>query len=197
MRDMDAVVAALLTAVVGALGGYIVGNWRLKYEQLHERRGEVIAKLCELLATVQRGVVDFTSAYQRGDVDRYEQAAEAKRAFFELVDYYRANEVWLEPDTCKKDETFIDNVHLSLGNYIDDLNERGYPQTPEGRAKALRIQQETQPLRRELIDEFRAILYPPRWYDAPLRFLEHLQARTRRPGEDVEGRGPNTHRTPN
>ena len=86
MRDMDAVVAALLTAVVGALGGYIVGNWRLKYEQLHERRGEVIAKLCELLATVQRGVVDFTSAYQRGDVDRYEQAAEAKRAVFELVD---------------------------------------------------------------------------------------------------------------
>ena len=78
----------------------------------------------------------------------------------------------------------MDNVHLPLGDYIDDLDERGYPQTSEGRAQGNRIMRETQPLRRELIDEFRAILYPPRWYDAPLRFLARITARNRKPGDD-------------
>ena len=176
---MDAVVAALISAVVGILGGYILGNRRLEYEHLHERRAGVIAKLCEHLAAVQRGVVGFTNPFQRGDVDRHEQAGEARRAFSELVDYYRSNEVWLAPGTCEKVESFINNVYLPLGDYLDDLDERGYPQTPEGRAIGNRILREIQPLRRELIDEFRAILYPTPWYDAPLRFLEWLQTRNR------------------
>ena len=46
---------------------------------------------------------------------------------------------------------------------------------------------ETQPLRRELIDEFRAILYPPPWYDAPLQFLERIQARNRKPDDKLGG----------
>jgi hypothetical protein len=65
-------VAPVITAVVGILGGYIVGNWRLKYEHLHERRAEVIAELSKLLAAVQRGVVDFTNPFQPHDVDRQE-----------------------------------------------------------------------------------------------------------------------------
>src|SRR5215208_5650861 len=102
---MDAVVtvlAAVLAAVAGSLVGYIVGNRRLKYEHLHERRAEVIARLCELLAAVQRGVSSLTNPLQTSDVDRYEQAGEASRAFMELVDYYHSNEVWLAPDTCEK-----------------------------------------------------------------------------------------------
>jgi len=65
-------VAPVITAVVGILGGCIVGNWRLKYEHLHERRAEVIAELSKLLAAVQRGVVDFTNPFQPHDVDRQE-----------------------------------------------------------------------------------------------------------------------------
>lgn len=171
---MDVVVAALITAVIGVLGGYIVGNWRLKHEHLHERRAEVIAKLCELLAAVQRGVVDFTNPWQRGDVDRREQSQEAHRAFFELVNYYHSNEVWLEPDTCEKIEAFMNSVYLPLGDYVDDLDERGYPQTPEGRTQGRRILQETQPLRRELISEFRAILYPSLWYEPLLQVMERV-----------------------
>jgi hypothetical protein len=87
---MDAVVP-VISAVVGVLGGYIVGNWKLKYEHLHERRAEVIAELSKLLAAVQRGVVDFTNPLQRGDVDRRQQAEEADRAFSELVECYRSN----------------------------------------------------------------------------------------------------------
>jgi hypothetical protein len=177
---MDAIATALITAVVGVLGGYILGNLRLKYEHLHERRAGVIARLCELLAAVQRGVVGFTYYLQRGDADRHEQAQEASRSFFELVDYYRANEVWLEPNTCKKIETFMDNVYLPLVDYFDDLDERGYPQSEEGAALGLRIVRETQPLRRELISEFRMILYPQPWSDYPLRFLGWLRTRNRK-----------------
>jgi hypothetical protein len=184
MRGMDAVVAALITIIVGGPIAYFLGNRRLRYERLYERRAEVIARLCELLAAVQRGVVDVTHPLQPSDVDRREQAKEAQRAFFELVHYYHSNEVWLEPDTCKKVETFMDNVHLTLGDYLDDLDERGYPQTPEGREQGLRILRDTQPLRRELIDEFRVILYPPPWYDAPLRFLERIPARNRKVNSD-------------
>jgi hypothetical protein len=176
---MDALVP-LVVAVVGGIGGYVLGNRRLKYEHLHERRAGVIARLCELLATVQHGVLGFTDPFQSGGADREAQAREAQRSFIELVDYYRANEVWLDPDTCKKIESFLTNVHLPLGEYFDDLDERGYPKTSEGRSAATRIIQETQPLRRELIDEFRAILYPSPWYDAPLRLLARLPRRNRK-----------------
>jgi hypothetical protein len=50
-----------LTAIVGIIGGYLVGNRRLKYEHLYERRADVIAELSKLLAAVQSGVVDLTS----------------------------------------------------------------------------------------------------------------------------------------
>ncbi len=179
--------APFLTAVIGTIGGYILGNRRLKYEHLLERRAEVIAKLCELLATVQRGVVNFTQPMQRVDVDRHEQAEEAKRAFSELVLCYQSNEVWLEPDTCKKIESFMSNIYLSLGEYFDDLNERGYPQTAEGRKLGRRIWGETQPLRRELIDEFRTILYPPPWWDTPLRIFERLHTRNRKSTSESPG----------
>lgn len=165
---------ALITALAGVIGGYILGNRRLKYEHLHERRAEVIAKLCELLAAVQRGVVDFTNPVQSRDVDRREQSQEANRAFFELVNYYRSSEIWLAPDTCEKVEAFMDNVYLPLGDYVDDLDERGYPQTPEGRTQGHRILRETQPLRRELISEFRAILYPSSWYESLGRVSERV-----------------------
>jgi hypothetical protein len=55
------------------------------------------------------------------------------RAFFELVECYRANEVWLNPDTCEQVEEFMNNVHQSLGDYVDDLDERGLPATTVSR----------------------------------------------------------------
>jgi hypothetical protein len=203
MQGMDAVVAALITAVVtlvvsGPVAFYF-GLQRSRYERLYEQRALVIAKLCELLAAVQRGVVGFTNPFQPGDVDRHEQAAEAQRAFFELVNYYRSVEVWLDPDTCLKIEKFMDEVYLPLGEYMDTLDERGYPlgeQGQRGRVLGRRIMRETQPLRRELIEEFRAILYPPHWSKAPLRFLGRIQPRNRKPTEDATSDATDAPRTP-
>src|SRR5215212_11193892 len=110
---MDAAVTVLV-AVVGVLGGYILGNWRLKYEHLHERRAEAIAELSKLLAAVQRGVVGYTFPLQPRDADRREQRAQALQVFQELVDCYQSNEVWLARDTSQKVEAFIDKVYKPL-----------------------------------------------------------------------------------
>jgi hypothetical protein len=177
---MDAIAAAVITAVLGGFGGYLWGNRRLKYERLYERRADALSRLAELLYEVQRGFVTFTNPFQQSGVDRTEQIKEANRAFFELVHHFYSNEMWLAPDTCLKVEAFTEFAYLNMGDYVDDLNERGYPQSAEGRELSRRIMREIQPLRRELIDEFRAILYPAPWYDAPLRLLERLQTRNRK-----------------
>lgn len=158
------VIVPVLTAVVGIIGGYIVGNRRLKYEHLHERRARVIAELSKLLTAVQRGVVDFTDPFfQHGDVDRPQQAEDAKRAFFELVECYQANEVWLDVRTCIKVESFLDTVRFRLSQYFDELDEGAYARSAKAQGLSAQITQETESLRRELLEEFRGIMYPPWW----------------------------------
>ena len=158
------VVAPILTAIVGIIGGYIVGKGRLRYEHLHERRARVIAELSKLLASVERGVVDFTDPFfQRGEVDRRQQAEEAKRAFFELVECYRANEVWLDVRTCINVESFLANVRFLVSQYFDELDDQGYARSVKAQGLSVQITQETESLRRELLKEFREIMYPPWW----------------------------------
>jgi hypothetical protein len=176
-RLMDAIVAAVVTAVLGGFGGYLWGNRRLRHERLYDRRADVLSRLGELLYEVQRGFVTFTKPFQSSEVDRKEQMEEANRAFFELIHHFYSNEMWLDPETCLKVEKFTEFAYLKVGEYVDDLDERGYPQTPEGRALGREIMREIQPLRRELIAEFRAIVYPPPWYEPPLRILERLERR--------------------
>jgi hypothetical protein len=168
---MDAVVAAIVAALLSGFSGYLWGNRRLRYERLYERRAEVLSRLGELLYEVQRGFVTFTSPFQSGEADRKEQMEEANRAFFELVDHFYSNEMWLEEDTCLKIEKFTQFAYLNMGAYVDDLNERGHPGSAEGREIGQRIMNELQPLRRELIAEFRAIVYPPPWYESALTSL--------------------------
>src|SRR5215217_1394034 len=167
---MDAVVA-FVAVLLSGLSGYLWGNRRLKHERLYQRRAEVLSRLGELLYEVQHGFVTFTSPLQSGEVDRKEQMEQANRAFFELVHYFYSNEMWLEEDTCLKIEKFTQFAYVKMGEYVDDLNERGYPQSAEGLEIGNRIKSEIQPLRRELINEFRAIVYPAPFYEAALRSL--------------------------
>jgi hypothetical protein len=168
---MDAVVAAIVAALLSGLSGYLWGNRRLKHERLYERRAEVLSRLGELLYEVQRGFVTFTSPFQAGEADRKEQMEEANWAFFGLVRYFYSNEMWLEEDTCLKIEKFTQFAYVKMGEYVDDLDERGHPTSEEGREIGTRIMSEILPLRRELITEFRAIVYPAPFYDSALRSL--------------------------
>jgi len=168
---MDAVVAAIVAALLTGFSGYLWGNRRLRYERLYERRAEVLSRLGELLYEVQRGFVTFTSPFQSGEADRMAQMEEANRAFFELVRYFYSHEMWLEEDTCRKVEKFTQFAYLNMGAYVDEVNERGHPGSAEGREIGERIMNELQPLRRELINEFRAIVYPAPWYESALASL--------------------------
>jgi hypothetical protein len=154
---------------------YLVGNRRLRHERLYERRAQVIAKLSELLYLMQRGLVSWASPFQLQDVDRDEQRKAANEAFFELVIYYNSNAVWLDPQTCENIDSVTETAWTTAWDYMDNLNERGHPQNKEGRDASIRLYRELPVLRRTLEREFRAILYPPPWYDAPLRMLDRLQ----------------------
>jgi hypothetical protein len=143
----------------------------------------VLSRLGELLYEVQSGFVTFTSPFQAGEVDRKEQMEEANRAFFELVHYLYSHEMWLEEDTCLKIEKFTQFAYLNMGAYVDDLNERGHPGSAEGREIGQRIMNELQPLRRDLIAEFRAIMYPPPWYESA---LTSLGLKTKKSSEDSQ-----------
>jgi hypothetical protein len=167
---MDAVVA-IIAILLSGFSGYLWGNRRLKHERLYERRAEVLSRLGELLYEVQGGFLTFTSPLQSGEADRKEQMEEANRAFFELVHHFYSNEMWLEEDTCLKIEKFTQFAYLNMGAYVDELDERGHPGSAEGREIGQRMMNELQPLRRELIDEFRAIVYPAPWYASLLASL--------------------------
>jgi hypothetical protein len=163
-----------------------VGNRRLKYEKLHEHRAKVIAELSEKLYAVQRGVVGFANFATFSDVgveetyvtveERDEQYKAANEALAEFAVYFHGNEVWLAPDACEKIEVFLSKVWQPLEDYTERLDERGVPPDAETVVFGQQIVLETIPLRVELIAEFREILYPPPWYEAPLRWLEWLEA---------------------
>jgi hypothetical protein len=174
---MDAIVAAVITALLTGGGGYLWGNRRLRHERLYDRRADVLSRLGELLYEVQRGFITFTSPFVSRDADRKGQMDEANRAFFELIHHFYSNEMWLDPETCLKVEKFTDFAYLKIGEYVDGLDEQGYPKTNEVWTLGRQIMREIQPLRRELIAEFREIVYPPPWYDAPMRFLALLPSR--------------------
>jgi hypothetical protein len=177
---MDTVLTAIITgllAVLTGLTGYLWGNRRLRHERLYDRRAAVLSKIGELLYEVQRGFITFTSPFVGRDADRKAQMDEANRAFFELVHHFYSNEMWLDPETCLKIEKFTEFAHLKMGEYVDGLDEQGYPKTTETWTLGREIMREIQPLRREVIAEFRAILYPQSWKEAPLRALDWLQGR--------------------
>src|SRR5215207_3586020 len=105
---MGAAVGAVITVFVGGWIGYVLGNRRLRFERLYERRAEVIARLYELRFLMQRGFLEWTSPFQVADVDRDTQRKKADEAFHELVSYYRSNSIWLDLKTCQKIESFLE-----------------------------------------------------------------------------------------
>ena len=181
---MDAVaplLATVLPIAVGTLLGYIVGNRRLKYEHLHERRAEVIAGLSERLVVVEERIADTWNVEETDD-ERRENDAKLEDAFSRLSNYYRPNEVWLAPATCEKVDLFLSNAILHKMRRTPRFSDAQL--TVHG-SKEVRVLSEktlaqAKALREELIAEFREILYPPPWYDAPLRWLEWLETRVRK-----------------
>ena len=182
---MGAIAGPLVAAVVGGLVVYVLGTRQRRLEGLYERRAVVIARLSELLYLMQRGFSTWANPFQYGGVDRDEQRKAASDAFHELVTYYHSNSVWLDPQTCEKIESVMETAWAAAWDYVDNMNERGYAHGKEGRDASRKLYRDLPVLRRDLEDDFRAILYPAPWWDYPLRVLEGLQTRNRKPAEDA------------
>lgn len=175
----------LLAAVAGGLVVYALGTRQRRLEGLYERRAVVIARLSELLFLMQRGFSTWANPFQYAGVDRDQQRKEASDAFHELVTYYQSNSVWLEPQTCEKIESVMETAWSAAWDYVDNMNDRGYAHGQEGRDASRKLYRDLPVLRKDLEREFRAILYPTPWWEYPIRALERLQARNRKPDDTV------------
>jgi hypothetical protein len=172
---MDAVaplLAAALTVVVGTLLGYIVGNRRLKYERILERRAEVIAEMTKMMASLQRSL-DKMSRTGIDAEERRENRAQASQTLAELGEYFARNEVWLSRETCRK----IEDLFFTLGMSLEDYLQVGHGPDPLDAHPNQRMQLLSMIATRrdELLEEFRDILYPQPWYDPPRRWLRRLR----------------------
>jgi len=161
---MDAVLSALVVAVLGGPIAYFLGVHRTRLERLEEKRAEVIARLSELLFEVQQGYLSSTSPFGYMGEDRREKISKATQNYGELYRYYHSHSVWLDPETRAKLEGFMAEVWKMDNDYMDDLDDRGYPKSKEGRDVAKRVREKIPALREDLAERFRAILYPRPWW---------------------------------
>ena len=184
MQGMDAITAALITLVVSGPVAYFFGLQRSRQERLDEERARVIAELSRLLWRFQMTALLGTNPNQPPEV-RAGRIAENQQAMAELSHYYFARALWLDAETEQIITSFLVDMTNALNTWEGDHNEQGYPSSDVGIAAAQHIFHAVPVVREKLEIRFRAILYPPPWYDMPLRFLEHIQARNRQPGEDV------------
>jgi hypothetical protein len=186
---MDAVVAALITGLITLLVSgplaYYFGLQRSRHERLDEQRALVIAELSRLLWRFQMTALLGTNPNQPPQV-RAQRIAENQQAMTELSHYVFAHALWLDAETNEIIESFLLDMTNTLNLYEANLDEQGYP-SDVGIAAARHIFEAVPAVREKPKAKFRAILYPPPWYDAPLRFLERTQARNRKPDADASG----------
>ncbi len=183
-----AVITAVITAVLGGFVGYVLGNRRVRYERLYERQAEVIAKLSELLWQVQKTALRATGAAHE---DRRRLLEQSEAAANTLLDYYASNRVWLDPKTLATIGRSLHDISIAAGQFQSSLDTYGRSLKPEGKVAAERIKSIVPTLNRELEFAFRAILYPPPWYAAPLNALRWLDAKVKRSStERNSGRQP-------
>lgn len=184
---MDAIVGALIAAIVGGPIFYVLGTRQRRLEGLYERRAEVIAKLCELLVGVEDALLGWSNAGRMDPPVRPEQQQDFEAAYTDLNDYFRRNSIWLDRATCDGIESFKHDLFYMAFSYAYELDEEGRPRSAESREAAERLLLDVPPLKQDLESRFRAILYPKPWWEYPLRALEGIQARSRkRSGENAD-----------
>lgn len=192
---MDAVFGALITAVLGGPIFYFLGTRQRRLEKLYERRAEVIAKMCELLVEVEDMTLRFSGRGRKGSSGKHVKLPDVEYptiedymvTYRELNSYYQKNSIWLDRVTCDEIDEFNHNLFMVEADYLLKLDRDGIPRSAEAREAAERLLLEIPPLRADLESRFRAILYPPPWWDYPLKVLEGIQARSRkRSGENAD-----------
>jgi hypothetical protein len=140
MQGMDAIGAALITAVLGGLILYFLGLQSSRRVRFEDRRDEVIAELSGLMYKVQDTYFHWShlslppGASEEEIVQRHvEKAERAVRTQNELILYFYSNEDWLDPKTAARVEDFIRTVQSITQSHPPDLKNVGFALTPKVR----------------------------------------------------------------
>ena len=183
----NTLITAVVTLVVGGPVAYFIGLQRSRRERLEEKRAEVIAELFRHFYLVQDAFYHWSNLSFEGattrEVIEERHAEQGKAAIQNLNDlkiYFYANEPWLPPSTAARVEEFIKLAQSIVNSHPPDLKNIDFHWTDEGRRASDRMRFELPVFMGSLLREFRTFLYPPPWYDAPLRLLAWIQSRTRR-----------------
>ncbi len=183
----NTLIAAVVTFVVGGPVAYYFGLQQSRRQRLEEKRAEVIAGLFRHFYLVQDAffhwsTLSFAGATTREDIaERHaDQGKAAIESLNDLKIYYYSNEPWLTPSTSARVEEDIKLAESIVNAHPADLKKLDFHWTDEGREASNRMRTELPVFMGSLLREFRTFLYPPPWYDAPLRFLAWLQSRNRK-----------------
>lgn len=161
------IIAALISGTVLLVSGllaYHLGKRASRHERLEEKQAEVFARVSELLFEVELGYLTSTSPFGYEGEDRKAKIESAAKKHNELYGYYHSHSIWLDPATCGTIEKFLGEVFGMFNDYVDDLDERGYPGSAAGREVSSRVMKEVPALREELAGQFRVILHPRPWW---------------------------------
>jgi hypothetical protein len=183
-------ITAIVTLVVGGPVAYVIGLAQSRRQRLEERRAEVIAELFRHVYVLQDAFFHWSYLNREGAnsrqvvADRHaEQGKAAIKSLNDLKLYFYSNEPWLFPSTSARVKEFIELAESIVNSFPPDLKDIDFLQTEAGRRAAARMTVKLPGrLMDGLIQEFRTVLYPPPWYDRPLRALKWLEKRARRNG---------------
>jgi hypothetical protein len=135
----------------------------------------VIAELTRLLGRVQRTALTATNPeVPLTEEVRLRRIEESKAAVTEFIDYFIGHTLWLDEDLALRIDAHVTALANVLTQYEADLA-KGQPSTEVGVAAAASVGAMVPDAKQELDARFREILYPPPWWDGPLRLLARLK----------------------
>ena len=141
-------------------------------ENAYTGRRRVVAEMRELLARPYRALISWGSLYDVSDEEEQERRKEQiSRSLAELSNQYLPRSMWLEPETRKKVEAFMERAGQLFEELARDVQARGYARARADIAR--RVTRELGPLRREVEAGLGAELAEPvesRWRERLRRF---------------------------
>lgn len=174
---MDAVVP-LIAAVLGGLIVYWLSGKQAQKEWRYQKRAEVLAEVYRLLSRVQTTAGLATRPGAPLDTRKH-RIVENRQALGELTYYLHAHTLWLDARSLPTIKGFLEGLSSALKHYEVEIN-KGTPDSPLAARAAEHVQRIIPEAEQVLEAEFRAIVYPPPWWEYPLRRLERYVERNRR-----------------
>jgi hypothetical protein len=193
VRAVSIPIAVVMIAAAASLFGVVLGGYlqirstehQIHYTKLHENRAEVVE---HLYAQLYEADIAFKRWITPSGYDREEQMKVVAQRYNELVDYYFPHALWLEEESREKLEALIATMKRVFEDFrvlpdsgaprhIQAWNEPPSEQIPKLRHEVtMKVLKEIPELRKQLLDEFQAILYPRRsvWARIEARVADEL-----------------------